>query len=142
MKYEAKSVPDKLLDTRFRKKRKPLGWIKEFPVEDPRQTGGTLSPDNIRVSLLALDMEPEELRALFGVSRQTMKNWMSGRTPLPKGISDYLRLKVAQRIRALSIGTGTPVSLEEDLPDRVPSLKSVAAIDNILSTLRQLYLSA
>jgi hypothetical protein len=86
-------------------------------------------------------MEPAELRALFGVTNQTMKNWSSGRTPLPKGISDYLRLKVAQRIRALSIGTGTPVSLEEDLPDKVPSMKALAAIDEILKTLRA-YLSA
>jgi len=137
----APSVPEALLRKRFAKKRKPMGWVDHFPIEDPRQTQNTLSPAQLRISLLALDMEPAELRALFGVTNQTMKNWSSGRTPLPKGIADYLRLKVAQRIRALSIGTGTPVSLEEDLPDKVPSMKALAAIDEILKTLR-VYLSA
>lgn len=132
----APTASDALLRRRFAKKRKPMGWVEQFPIEDPRQTQRTLSPNQLRISLLALDMEPAELRALFGVTNQTMKNWSSGRTPLPKGVADYLRLKVSQRIRALAIGTGTPVSLEEDLPDRVPSMKSLAVLEEILTTLR------
>jgi hypothetical protein len=137
----APSIPEALLRKRLAKKRKPMGWVDHFPIEDPRQTQKTLSPHQLKISLLALDMEQAELKALFGVTQQTVKNWSAGRTSLPKGIADYLRLKVAQRIRALSIGTGTPVSLEEDMPDKVPTMKSLAAIEEILSTLRA-YLAA
>jgi hypothetical protein len=132
----APTASDALLRKRLATRHKPMGWVESIPIEDPRQTHRTLSPDQLRITLLALDMETDELRALFGISRQVCKNWTSGRTPLPKGVADYLRLRVSQRIRALSIGTGTPVSLEEDLPSDVPSMRSLAAIDQILSDLR------
>ena len=50
----APSVPDALLRKRFAKKRKPMGWVDHFPIEDPRQTQNTLSPAQLRISLLAL----------------------------------------------------------------------------------------
>lgn len=132
----APTASEALLRKKLATRHKPKGFVDSIPVEDPRETHRTLSPEQLRITMLALDMEGEELRALFCVSRQVLKNWTSGRTPLPKGVADYLRLRVSQRIRALSIGTGTPVSLEEDLPQDVPSMRSLAAIDQILNTLR------
>ena len=132
----APTASEALLRKKLATRHRPKGFMEAILAEDPRETHHTLSPDQLRITMLALDMEAEELRALFCVSRQVLKNWTSGRTPLPKGVADYLRLRVSQRIRALSIGTGTPVSLEEDLPQDVPSMRSVAAIENILTTLR------
>tara|TARA_B100001248_G_C27387968_1_gene460698 strand:- start:299 stop:748 length:450 start_codon:yes stop_codon:yes gene_type:complete len=130
------SVPNDLLRKRFSKKSTVAGYTKSFPLEDIRQTQTTITSEQLRVCLLALDMSTKELGALFKVNNQVVRNWINGRTVIPKGISDYLRLKVSMRIRALSISTGTPVSLEEDLPSRIPSVRSLSAIDTILQNLK------
>lgn len=130
------SVPDELLRKRFSQKSTSAGKTKAFPIEDIRQTQTTITSDQLRVCLLALDMSSKELCGLFKVNDQVVRNWLNGRTIIPKGISDYLRLKVSMRIRALSISTGTPVSLEEDLPSRIPSVRSLSAIEAILQNLK------
>lgn len=130
------SVPDNLLRKRFSKKSTVAGYTKNFPLEDIRQTQTTITSEQLRVCLLALDMSTKELGALFKVNNQVVRNWINGRTVIPKGISDYLRLKVSMRIRALSISTGTPVSLDEDLPSRIPSVRSLSAIETILQNLK------
>ncbi len=128
-------VPDQLLDARFNRSRRNAGFLESIPTEDPRQTNRTMSPDQLRISMLAIDMEPKELRALFGLTKSVYHNWSSGRTAVPKGIADYLRLKVAQRIRAMSIATGTPVQLDEDTI-KPSTHRSLSAIESILIDLQ------
>ncbi len=128
-------IPDKLLDSRFYRSRKNAGYVEAIPTDDPRITQRTMSPDQFRLCMLALDMEPKELRGLFCLTAAVYHNWSSGRTPLPKGVADYLRLRVAQRIRAMSIATGTPIQVDEDLSDN-PSAGALAAIEIILENLK------
>jgi hypothetical protein len=85
--------------------------------------------------MLAIDMDPKELRGLFYLTRSVYHNWSCGRTPIPKGVADYLRLRVAQRIRAMAIATGTPVQLPEDVADK-PTLKALSAVETILDDLK------
>jgi len=128
-------IPNALLDRRFTDTRRSAGVLQAVPSEDPRLTQRTMSADQLRLCMLAIDMEPKELRALFCLTKSIYHNWSSGRTPVPKGISDYLRLRVAQRIRAMAIATGTPVQMDEDIADS-PSLKALAAIEVILQDLK------
>jgi len=130
------SIPENLLRKRFSKNSSSSGGTKAFPIEDIRQTQTTITSNQLRVCMLALDMPSKELCGLFKVSDQTYRNWISNRTKVPKGISDYLRLKVSMRIRALSISTGTPVQLNEDLPSSIPSVRSLSAIETILQNLK------
>ena len=94
-----------------------------------------MSADQMRISMLAIDMDMKEMRGLFCLTKSVYHNYSSGRTPLPKGMADYLRLRVAQRIRAMSIATGTPVQLSEDVADN-PSLTSLSAVESILKDLK------
>tara|TARA_R110000851_G_scaffold102100_7_gene218557 strand:- start:614 stop:1021 length:408 start_codon:yes stop_codon:yes gene_type:complete len=128
-------LPDKLLDKRFANKRRAAGFLDSIPNDDPRRSQRTMSADQMRISMLAIDMDMKEMRGLFCLTKSVYHNYSSGRTPLPKGMADYLRLRVAQRIRAMSIATGTPVQLSEDVADN-PSLTSLSAVESILKDLK------
>ena len=129
-----KPLPDKLLNRRL-KTHKAVGILEAIPTEDPRKTQRTMSASQMRLCMLALDLDPKELCGLFRISSNTFHNWSGERTPVPKGIADYLRLRVAQRIRSMAIATGTPVQLPEDVADN-PSLKALSAVEVILEDLK------
>ena len=126
------TVHDVLLDRRFKKA--PIGHMDDGLTEDVRKTYNTMSPRQMRLSLQALDMDGKELAAMFGVSKDTFKNWSAGRTPLPRGIADYLRLRVASKIRAISITTGTPVEIGQDFEEtqNPTSIRAGIAVGQII----------
>lgn len=85
-----------------------------FPFEDTRETGATMHADQFRVALAVAEISPKELCELFWLKRRAVRRFANDELPIPRGIADYLRMKVAARVRAMAIATGTPIATSEE----------------------------
>ena len=55
----APTASEALLRKKLATRHRPKGFMEAILAEDPRETHHTLSPDQLRITMLALDMEAE-----------------------------------------------------------------------------------
>lgn len=113
-----------------------------YPWDNTRLSGRVLSGQQLQLALQIIEMSARELGALFRSSDFKVWCWLNeppncaARNKLPRGVSDYVRLLVARRLKAIGIGTNTPVLTDWDYQSK-PSDKALAALSEYTEKLTE-----
>lgn len=78
-----------------------------------------LTPSQLALAMQALGLTPRALAHLFAYPVSWVRGWLSndtltGKHPMPLGVSEYLRIGVAHRLTAVASGLGVAVVTELD----------------------------
>lgn len=112
------------------------GYLTDFPFEDPTHRGRTMTPTQLRIAMLSLDLSQAGLAALFQKPGAAITRWLEGKEPVPLGVADWLRIRLMTRIKAMVGATGAPMMIEPQQGER-PSHKALSMMGALIQNLER-----
>ena len=107
-----------------------------WPWVQGKTDRSVLTPMQLALAMQALGLTPRKLASMFALRVSWVRGWLmqdtlTGRHPMPVGVSEYVRLSVAHRLTAVASGLNVAMVTELDYAPANLTQEERTALDAI-----------